>query len=194
MHLLSKRFDDPHRRVKAEDELAKLTMKPFGDFTMHVSEFIRLANVAQLSKELWKNALHKTLYSKLKTALALQRSSPRTDFEEYCEDAQELAYAFTQENNESRERRENAKQRQQARDKPTSKPPQNSSPSTTQPDKPRGTQGGQNPRVEVKCYTCGKKGHIAPNCPDKKKDNLTVKAVEPAELPAHNDPDSDSEN
>ena len=40
VELLGKRFNDPHRRLKAKDQLMKLTMKPFSDFTTHASEFI----------------------------------------------------------------------------------------------------------------------------------------------------------
>jgi len=196
IELLSKRFNDPHRRLKAKDQLMKLTMKPFGDFSTHASEFIRLANLSQLAREQWKEDLHNTLYSKLKSAMILYRSNSQVDFEEYCNIAQEVAYGLKQENEESRERRE-TKQRQQAqtRNNPAVKPSQTSaSPSSApQPAKPQGTTEGQKPRSEITCYTCGKKGHIRPNCPEKKPDT-SVKAMEPAELPARHDPESDPEN
>jgi hypothetical protein len=198
IELLSKRFNDPHRRFKAKDQLAKLAMKPFSDFSTHSSEFIRLANVAQIPKEQWKEDLHSTLYSKLKSTMILYRSNTHVNFEEYCNIAQEMAYGLKQENEESRERRETKRQQAQTqtRNNPSQKAPRASTrtPSpTTQPVKPQDTQGNRRPRSEITCYTCGKKGHIQPNCPEKKPDT-SVKTVEPAELPAHNDPVSDQEN
>jgi hypothetical protein len=196
IELLSKRFNDPHRRFKAKDQLTKLVMKPFGDFSTHVSEFIRLANLSQLTREQWKEDLHNTLYSKLKSSMILYRSNSHIDFEEYCNIAQEMAYGLKQEYEENRERRE-TKQRQQTqmRSNPASKPPQASASPSSMPQsaKPQDTQGNQKPQSEITCYTCGKKGHIRPNCPERKP-NTSVKAVEPAELPAHSDPKSDSEN
>jgi len=198
IELLSKRFNDPHRRFKAKDQLAKLAMKPFSDFSTHSSEFIRLANVAQIPKEQWKEDLHSTLYSKLKSTMILYRSNTHVNFEEYCNVAQEMAYGLKQENEESRERRETKRQQAQTqtRNNPSQKAPRALTPTpspTTQPVKPQDTQGNRRPRSEITCYTCGKKGHIQPNCPEKKSDT-SVKAVEPAELPAHNDPESDPEN
>ncbi len=198
VELLGKRFNDPHRRLKAKDQLMKLTMKPFSDFATHASEFIRLANLSQLTREQWKEDLHNTLYSKLKSSMILYRSNSHIDFEEYCNIAQEMAYGLKQENEESRERRETKRQQAQTqtRNNPSQKAPRASTPTpspTTQPVKPQDTQGNRRPRSEITCYTCGKKGHIQPNCPEKKSDT-SVKAVEPAELPAHNDPESDPEN
>ena len=196
IELLSKRFNDPHRRFKAKDQLTKLAMKPFSDFSTHSSEFIRLANVTQIPKEQWKDDLHNTLYSKLKSTMILYRSNSHVNFEEYCNIAQEMAYGLKQEYDEGRECRE-MKQRQQTRNNPAAKPPQTSSPSSSaqpQSGKPQGTpQGNPKPRSEVTCYSCGKQGHIRPNCPDKKPDT-SVKIVEPAELPARNDSKSEPEN
>ena len=190
IQLLSKRFDDPHRRFKAKDELAKLTMKPFGDFSTHISEFIRLANLAHLTKEQWKEDLHNSLYSKLKSSMILYRTNSHVEFEEYCNIAQEMAYGLKQENDESRERRENSKQRQQTRNNPSSKPPQTS---TSPPLKPQDTQGNQKSQSEITCYGCGKKGHIRPNCPERKPDT-SIKIMEPAELPTYDDPNPNPEN
>jgi Zinc knuckle len=196
IQLLSKRFNDPHRRFKAKDQLAKLAMKPFGDFSTHVSEFVRLANIAQLTREQWKEDLHNTLFSKLKSSMILYRTNSHVDFEEYCNIAQEMAYGLQQENEENRERRErreNTKQRQQTRNSSASNPPQASSSPTAPSAKAQGTQGDQKLRSEIKCYTCGKKGHIAPNCPEKKSDTA-IRAVGPEHPSDGDDLDSDSEN
>ena len=170
-------------------------MKPFSDFSTHVSEFTRLANLSRLAREQWKEDLHNTLYSKLKSAMILYRSNAHINFEEYCNIAQEMAYGLKQEYEESRERREmKQRQRTQTRNDSVTKPPQTSASSPTpQPAKPQGTPEGRKPRSEITCFACGKKGHIQPNCPERKP-NTSVKAVEPTELPAHNDPDSASEN
>jgi len=81
-------------------------MKPFSDFSTHASEFIRLTNIAQIPKEQWKEDLHSTFYSKLKSTMILYRSNSCINFKEYCNIAQEMAYGLKQENEESRERRE----------------------------------------------------------------------------------------
>ena len=49
--LLSKWFNNPHHYFKAKDQLMKLTMKPFSDFSTHSSKFIQLVNVTQILKE-----------------------------------------------------------------------------------------------------------------------------------------------
>ena len=124
--------------------------------------------------------------------MVLYRSNSHVNFEEYCNIAQEMAYGLKQENEESRERRE-MKQRQQTRNTPAAKPPQTSTPSSSAQSQPAKPQGNPKPRSEVTCYSCGKQGHIRPNCPDKKPDT-SVKMVEPAELPARNDSESEPEN
>jgi len=176
---LKRVFDDPDKRMKAREELHKLKLNYLGDFGAFYSEFVRLANLSRKAKDLWKEDIHDKLYASLRTHMELFVVDDGCDFETYCQKAQHFARGLGREGQARREAREAA-----AKKKRSKEPSSKAKPGDTAPQgKPSGS-GGQRasdatpasgPQAsDITCYGCGKKGHIRPNCPDRKGEAKVV--------------------
>lgn len=183
---LQKRFDDPHRRLKARDELNALKLSYLGDFTAFQSEFIRLAQVSGRPEEQWKEDLHDKLYAELRTHMQLDLVTQGISFDTYCAHAQAMARGVEA---EGKERKAAAETRRKLR----AASPSLKRPTAATPTKPSHTPSAPSkPTDGTTCYNCQGKDHWAKDCPNKKK--VAAKAVDLEEEQEEDFSDSDSEN
>lgn len=190
IYFLERIFEDPNRRVSARAELKALKMPFLGDFSTFQAEFTRLANIARMNTDDWKEEMHDRTYGTLKVRMEKYVTSDKYDFYRYCEKAQSFSRVLAETTKTNKERRERS---QAAKAAKVIQNPAGSGLAQKVTDRQveKGIREDSTPAGKTlndgKCFNCNKKGHIARECPERKAEAKTIE-------PVHEENDSGNES
>lgn len=176
-------YSDPNRVINAKHKFRQLFMKTTDKFHDFLSEFMYLAEEAEIPEDTWKDELYHKLTTKLQELTIPESIKPNgsfQEFSEYCAQTSNRLEAIQHRNQRNRtfNPRTNPTTTSSA-SSPAIMTPRSETPRTSTPkpkednNKASGSkhltqQELEQYRKEGRCFNCSEHGHMKPDCPNLK--------------------------
>jgi hypothetical protein len=183
--LVKRIFTDPNQKQNARRGFRRLAQGANQDFHTFHTEFLRLAQEAEIPEETLKEELLDKLNLRLQEALALaeDRETTYDEFVGLCAKGDNRLRAVAS-------RRVALHQKGKLPDKKPEtggKVPRAPSPTTARP-----IEGREKKMREGRCFECNETGHLARDCPDRKPKPAPVATAGTSELSEESDRSSEN--
>jgi hypothetical protein len=176
-------YNDPNRVAKAKNEFRELRMQPKQDFHKFHTEFIRLANLAQVPSSEWRYEFNHRLTPRLRSAAVGAFISDSCDFKFFVNVVGKIALQQTEIDNsraalDKTKNKSTGKNNDKGNNNSGSGSGSSKRPTDRQEKVKTNTTREERDKLqkENKCFICKGEGHIARNCPQ--KETLSVKEIE----------------
>jgi hypothetical protein len=172
-------YHDPNQSSTARDQLSKLRFTPGKKMNIHqfISKFNALATKANVPVEDWKITLWEHLPKNLDTRLLKETRDLSISYEEFCQTVASAAFSVQrawEDRQETRKKEERATPRNENRGQRKKKEPDKERATSADKGRALSTTEMERHKRDGTCFTCGQKGHLSWNCPQKE---ASVKAV-----------------